>query len=313
MTWEHGKAVLRLELDPFRRYVTPPMSQPTAMLPQGTGFGATMRTDNWWLGPLATGSLLVLFLVYSTWAALQGNHYWVNGTNYLSPFYSPELWGPSPHAIWAGQPSWWAAWFPPFSAAMLVLGLPAGFRLTCYYYRKAYYRSIWMDPVACAVGEPRKTYWGENSLPLILWNVHRYFLYAAIVFVFILTYDGIIAHIFPVNADGTPFLYQLDATGAVVPGQHPHHHAFGMSLTSLVLLINPICIAGYTFGCHSLRHLVGGRKDCFTCTSHKAWGAVSWLNNNHAFWAMLSLVVVGLADVVVRLVSMGKIPDIRFF
>ena len=29
------------------------------------------------------------FIVYSTWAALQGNRYTVAGTGYLSPFYSP--------------------------------------------------------------------------------------------------------------------------------------------------------------------------------------------------------------------------------
>ncbi|MBA3698929.1 MAG: succinate dehydrogenase [Planctomycetes bacterium] len=306
------------------------MNQPsatTATLPQGSGFGATMRKDNWWIGPIGIAALLLSFLIYSTWAAFQGAYYWVPGTNYLSPFYSPEIWGHSPHAFILGQPGFWQSWMPPFSAALLILGLPAGFRLTCYYYRKAYYRSIWLDPVACAVGEPRKSYWGENALPLILWNVHRYFLYAAIVFVFLLGYDGIIAHMFPVNADGTSFTnVQYLATGAENPAfdktkpVEAHHHVFGMSLVSLVLILNPLLLAGYTFGCHSLRHIVGGRKDCFaggsgcgTDLHFKAWSFVSFLNRNHATWAMLSLVVVGLADVLVRLVAMGKISDFRFF
>jgi hypothetical protein len=306
------------------------MNQPsatTATLPQGTGFGATMRKDNWWIGPLGIATLLLAFLVYSTWAAFQGAFYWVPGTNYLSPFYSPEIWGNSPHAFIKGQPGFWQSWMPPFSAALLILGLPAGFRLTCYYYRKAYYRSIWLDPVACAVGEPRKSYIGENALPLILWNVHRYFLYAAIVFVFLLAYDGIIAHLFPVNADGTPFTnVPFLATGEANPAfdaakpTTAHHHVFGVSLVSLVLILNPILLAGYTFGCHSLRHIVGGRKDCFaggsgcgTDLHFKAWSFVSLLNRNHAFFAMASLVVVGLADVLVRLVAMGKISDFRLF
>ena len=303
------------------------MNQPTATLPQGTGFGATMRKDNWWIAPIGIALLLLSFVVYSTWAAFVGAYYWVPGTNYLSPFYSPELWGNSPHAIWPGQPSWWASWMPPFSAALLILGLPAGFRLTCYYYRKAYYRSIWLDPVACAVGEPRKSYLGENALPLILWNIHRYFLYIAIVFVFLLTYDGIIAHMFPVNADGSPFVkLKFLAEGKINPAFDStlpavaHHHVFGMSLVSLVLMLNPILIAGYTFGCHSLRHIVGGRKDCFAggdgCGSDlhfKAWSLVSLLNRNHAVFAMSSLVVVGLADLVVRLVAMGIMPECRFF
>ena len=298
------------------------ISSPVAA-PQGTGFGATLRQDHWLIGPLATGTLLLAFLIYSTIAAFIGGNYWVPGTNYLSPFYSPELWGTSPHAIFGVAPSWWPTGILPFSAALLILGAPAGFRLTCYYYRKAYYRSLWADPIACAVGEPRKTYWGENSLPLILWNLHRYFLYLAIVFVFILLYDGILAHFYPVNADGSAFAnYHFLANGRPNPAFDaagplaPHHHVFGMSLVSLTLLINPLLIAGYTFGCHSLRHLVGGRKDCFSCGNpvrFKAWSFVSLLNRNHAVWAMASLVMVGFADIYVRLVAMGKWPDVRFF
>ena len=49
------------------------------------------------------------------------------------------------------------------------------FRLTCYYYRGAYYKSFWADPPACAVSEPRKIYLGERSFPLIMQNFHRYF------------------------------------------------------------------------------------------------------------------------------------------
>ncbi len=83
-----------------------------------------------------------------------------------------------------------------------------------------------------------------------------------------------------------------------------------MSLVSLTLLINPLLIAGYTFGCHSLRHLVGGKKDCFSCGNpvrFKAWSFVSFLNRNHAVWAMASLVMVGFADIYVRLVAMGVV------
>ena len=255
-------------------------SAPTATLPQGTGFGATMRKDNWWIGPIGIATLLLSFLVYSTWAAFQGAYYWVPGTNYLSPFYSPEFWGNSPHAIIQGEPSFWQSWMPPFSAALL-----------------------------------------------ILWNVHRYFLYAAIVFVFLLAYDGIIAHMFPVNADGSAFInVAYLANGAKNPAFDaakaiaPHHHVFGVSLVSFILILNPLLLAGYTFGCHSLRHIVGGRKDCFAggegCGNglhFGAWSFVSLLNRHHAMFAMTSLVVVGLADVVVRLVAMGKMSDFRLF
>ena len=115
--------------------------------------------------------------------------YWFNGhgADYLSPFYSPEIFGISPHAIFGTAPGWWPAWLPKFSPAFLILWAPAGFRFTCYYYRGAYYKAFWADPLNCAVGEPRKSYLGERSFPLIMQNIHRYFMYIAVLFIFILS------------------------------------------------------------------------------------------------------------------------------
>ena len=59
----------------------------------------------------------------------------------ISPFYSPLILFLPPVLAWV-------------SPAFLILWAPAGFRVTCYYYRKAYYRAFFLDPVACAVGEP---------------------------------------------------------------------------------------------------------------------------------------------------------------
>ena len=96
--------------------------------------------------------------MYATWAAFQGDHYRFGP--YLSPFYSPELFGIA--AGWFGaKPGWWPGWLP-FSPAILILWAPGGFRLTCYYYRGAYYKAFWADPPACAVGEPRESYRGER-------------------------------------------------------------------------------------------------------------------------------------------------------
>ena len=134
----------------------------------GERFGRTERTDAWWLAPLAQAIGLAVFGAYATWAALQGNHYEFG--NYLSPFYSPVF-----------KPKWW-----PLSSALLILGIPIGFRTTCYYYRKAYYRVFFLDPAACAVGEPRKGYSGETRFPFILQNAHRWFLYLALIFILIL-------------------------------------------------------------------------------------------------------------------------------
>src|SRR5205085_8595565 len=134
-----------------------------------------------------------LFIVYATWAALQAQHYTYGP--YLSPFYSPELFAPpgvnTGHAWFGALPSWWPSWLP-YSPAMLILWAPAGFRFTCYYYRGAYYKGFWADPLSCSVGEPgiRKNYRGERKFPLILQNIHRYFLYVAIIIIAILSYDG---------------------------------------------------------------------------------------------------------------------------
>src|SRR5467141_3247354 len=149
-------------------------------------FGRTARRAGWWAQGLLVITALSTFVVYTTWAALQGRHYTFGP--YLSPFYSPELFGNSPHA-WFGPPPSWLPWWLTFSPAILILWAPGGFRLTCYYYRGAYYKAFWADPPSCAVSEPRAHYRGEASLPLILMNVHRYFLYLALPFLFILAHD----------------------------------------------------------------------------------------------------------------------------
>ncbi len=237
------------------------------------GFGKTTRRDAWWLELIPVALVLGAFSVYATWRAFENAFY--EWGPYLSPFYSPLF-----------KPSWW-----PLSPALLILWAPLGFRATCYYYRKAYYRAFFLDPPACAVGEPRgHGYRGEASFPLILQNVHRYFLYAALIFLIILWYDAIHAFWF----DGK----------------------FGIGVGSLVLLGNISFLSLYTFSCHSLRHLLGGNVDCFSCTvaggpRHAAWRGLSFLNEHHMLFAWLSLFSVGLSDFYIRLLASGAIQDAR--
>ena len=149
-------------------------------------FGGTARRDTWWLQPLVVFLGLTTFLVYSGWAAFQGNHYTFGP--YLSPFYSPEIFGDSPHSWFGPKPAAWPAWLP-FSPALIILPIPGLFRLTCYYYRGAYYKAFWADPPSCTVGEPRSSYRGEHSFPLILQNGHRYALFLALAVLFVLMFD----------------------------------------------------------------------------------------------------------------------------
>jgi hypothetical protein len=255
-------------------------------------FGETTRRDAWWVQPLVVFLGLGSFVVYATWAAFQGNHY--ESGPYLSPFYSPLLFGDSVHSWFGPKPGWWPAAIP-FSAALLILWIPGGFRVTCYYYRGAYYKSFWADPPACTVGEPRKRYLGEKSFPLILQNIHRYFLYLALIFIVILSRDVYLA-----------LWFKVPATGQV---------HFGIGVGTVVLAINVVLIACYTFGCHSMRHLAGGRLDLLARSSlrKKAYDCSSCLNRRHMRWAWMSLFSVAFSDVYVRLCSMGIWTDWRLF
>ncbi|RME72211.1 MAG: succinate dehydrogenase, partial [Planctomycetota bacterium] len=256
---------------------------------------STTRNDPWWIGPLLTFLGLSAFVVYATWRALQGANYY--SEPYLSPFYSPVLFvkqgAPGAHAWFGTWPAWWPSWLPA-SPALLILPFPGAFRFTCYYYRKAYYRAFAGSPPGCAVtpfATGKRTYHGETRL-LLFQNLHRYALYFALVFVAILYYDAFRA-----------FFYYCDG-----------RWEFGIGVGTIVLLINATLLAGYTFGCHSLRHLIGGRLDCLTCDGRptprfKLWKIGTWFNGRHMVWAWVSLFWVAFTDLYVWLVAMGKIHD----
>jgi len=255
-------------------------------------FGRTSRKDAWWVKPLFTFIGLASFVIYVTWAAFQGEHYYYGP--YLSPLYSPELFGESPHSWFGGKPGWWPTWLP-WSPALLILWAPGLFRLTCYYYRGAYYKSFWADPPSCTVTEPRKTYRGENSFPLIIQNIHRYFMYIALFFIIFLSIDVWKA------------LWFADP----VTGEK----SFGLGAGTLVLAVNVVLLGGYTFGCHSLRHVVGGFMDRLSGKPVRLnlYRCVSCLNRRHMLWAWMSLFWVGFTDIYVRLCSMGVWNDWRIF
>jgi hypothetical protein len=261
----------------------------------------TERNDRWWFEPLWTGIGFFAFVLYTTWAMFQGDYYWWSAFQegfggYLSPFYSPLFFvnqnvsgaAPIDHA-WFGA---WPQWIPnliPATPAILILAGPLSFRMTCYYYRKFYYRSYFLSPPACAVsGIPQKKYKGETAL-LVFQNLHRYTFYIALGLVIILSYDGVLS---------------LFRGGK-----------FGVGVGSIILIINPVLLAGYTFGCHAFRHMVGGNKDCFSCPKgkptfrYKLWKGVSVLNSHHMFWAWVSMIWVAFSDIYVRMVANGTWTD----
>ena len=264
-------------------------------------FLSTERTDQWWIEPLWTGLGFLGFVVYTTWAMFQGDYYWWSAHQdgfggYLSPFYSPLLFikegvvgaAPLGHALFGSWPEWWPNLIPA-TPAILILAGPLSFRMTCYYYRKFYYRAYFFSPPSCAVESiPQKQYKGETTL-LLFQNLHRYTWYIALAFVLTLTYDGLISFF--------------------------RGGEFGIGVGSVILVINPILLAGYTFGCHAFRHLAGGKLDCFSCPNgqrkirYKLWTSISWLNGRHMLWAWVSMVWVAFTDYYVRMVSSGHWID----
>jgi hypothetical protein len=241
---------------------------------------AAVKRLPWWVGPITVTVILTGFGLYAFLTVLlfaRGEY-----ENYLSPFYSPPVAHPS--------------WLPDFlSPAFLVLWAPLGFRATCYYYRKAYYRAFFWDPPGCASKaqqrEPRsaENYRGERNF--FVWNnIHRYFFYATIVVLVFLTVDTVRAFL----PDGS----------------------FGITVGSLIFLVNLVLLWTYQLSCHSLRHLVGGRVDCYSCVTggrarHKAYNWLSVLNRQHALWAWVSMFSLLIADIYIRLLLAGVLPDLR--
>jgi len=246
----------------------------------------TLRQDRWWLQPAATFTVFAAFVVYATWRAFAGADYY--STPYLSPFYSPCL---STECVDGSSDFGQPVTFFPLSPALLVLVFPLGFRMSCYYYRKAYYRAFWLSPPACGVAEPHKAYSGETRFPLIFQNVHRWFFYAAVLVAVVLTFDTVLAF--------------RDETG-----DWGH-----MGLGTVLFVVNIVLIWGYTLGCHSCRHAVGGRLRHFSKhpVRYRAWTFVSRLNTRHAQWAWYSLFSVAITDLYVYLLASGVLDDPRFF
>ena len=240
----------------------------------------TLRQDTWWLEPMLVVLGLGAFAIYSTWAALQNGNYYA--APYLSPFYSPCLAINCEHVSVPLFGSWYN-WSP----AILILWIPGGFRLTCYYYRKAYYRSFFWSPPACAVKDAAGQLLGRNPLP-----VH------------------------PAKHPPLLLLGVAADPGFPVVGRH-HRVQLRRQLRhrpgTLVLIANAALLSLYSFSCHSCRHLCGGGLNSFKATPgrFKLWGWVTKLNEKHMQIAWTSLVWVGLTDVYVRLLAHGVIQDLR--
>jgi hypothetical protein len=257
--------------------------------PRGTapqGFGATSRRDAWAVYPVVQAIVFSVCAGYLTFSGILWEPIWQTGyqaDGYLSPLFSPEI-------VFPNMPSW-------LSPGLLILWIPIGFRATCYYYRKAYYRFYFADPPGCAVGEPtiHRKFALENAFPFVLQNLHRYLLYLAFIPLAFLWYDLLPAF--------------NPAPGAEIADPGPR-----IGLGGVLFLVNVVLLTGYSLSCHSLRHLVGGKVDCFSCSRvrrvrYTVWQRLTDLNRNHMWYAWASLITVTLADIYVRLLVLGVVTD----
>lgn len=263
-------------------------TKPTGVKARADIQAKTLRNDRWWQGPLGVGAILALFIVYSTIRVFMGRWYWVDDYHYLTPLYSPCLSDSClPGSDHFGTPLPALPFFLPLG--IVAFPIVAGFRVTCYYYRKSGYRTLWASPYACAVTEPHKKYTGETRFPLFLMNYHRYFFYFAAIVLLINTYDAVLA-----------------TTG-------PNGN-FGVGVGTLLIWVNLAMLAGYTLSCHACRHVVGGRINNFSKhpMRYRFWTLVSKLNTRHGTYAMVSLFTVILTDAYIMAVSAGWITDLRF-
>jgi hypothetical protein len=251
--------------------------------------GQTLRKDQWRRKPIITAVLLTIWVLYATVRVFTGHWYFVPQYHYLTPFYSPCVSGECvPGSSTLG--TWIPAVPPIIPYAFVTLPFILGFRLSCYYYRGAYYRAFWQAPTACAVREPHARYTGESRFPLIAQNLHRYLFYFVLLVSVLNTWDASQAFRGP---DGN----------------------FGFGLGSLILLANVVLLWGYTLSCHSCRHITGGRLKHFSKhpVRYWAWTQISRMNTKHMQLAWITLGTLMLADLYVMLVASGAISDLRFF
>jgi hypothetical protein len=235
-----------------------------------------------------TAILLTIWVLYAVVRVFMGHWYWVGRYHYLTPFYSPCISGECvPGSSSLGR--WLPALPPVIPYALVSLPFILGFRLSCYYYRRSYYRAFWRAPAACAVREPHARYYGETRFPLILQNLHRYFWVIVLAVSVLNSYD-------------------------VVQAFRGPNGSFGFGIGSLIMLGNVILLWAYTLGCHSCRHITGGRLKHFSRhpVRYWMWTRVSWLNARHMQFAWITLGTLMLTDLYIMLVASGAISDLRF-
>lgn len=246
------------------------------------GTFTTLRNDKWWLLPLVEDIVIVIFILYTVADMLFGTSGMTYSSNgYVSPIFGINI---IPQSFYASL-----GWSSAISTAWIFIWAPLGFRASCYAERKIYYRGFFATPPACAVNGidvRRGKYTGERALPFILNNFHRYFAYLTFVLMVLQTIDVLVAL------------------------------TYGIGIGTILMVITAVFLSFYVYGCHALRHAVGGGRNCYTCGSvakvqYKFWRIGTRLNEHHERWFWCSLIMVMVVDLWIHLVVMN--PSIDMF
>ncbi len=176
---------------------------------------------------------------------------------------------------------------PFYSPTVVILPLIGLFRLTCYAFRKYYHRHLFGHPPGCSVSErlneAKRAYSGETGFFRVE-NLHRYFMYFSAAILPFFFYDFYLS-----------LFWQ---------------HSLALRFGSLFMLADTLAVTIWVFSCHSVRHIIGGRLDCFSCTfASRLGGSVfkfqSRLNARHEALAWASLALIIAADLYIRALAAG--------
>ena len=186
---------------------------------------------------------------------------------------------------------------------MLILWIPFGFRGTCYYMRRVYYRSFFQSPTACWVDEPqlntRIGYTFEKG-PFIINNLHRYFLCAAMAVLLVKWFEVLVSMRF---SDEVAALY----------GRNSRHWRLGRHPRPRHRIL-PADHVRDLMPCHSSPRRwrprpMGVRSGR---TAGTGLHRLTALNRQHGFYFWVSLCMVFVGDAYVIIIDQAGINDPAF-
>jgi hypothetical protein len=259
------------------------------------GFARTTRVDYWWLAPASTAIGLIIFFGYLTFRAFNATYVWFESVHQPhggAPFFTPVSGYPGSvpldHA-WFGNVSLVVA-----AVSSAVTGILRAGARHCF---PSHLLLLPRRVLQGGVHEATELRGGR-----VTFRLSRR------------TRAAPVSESAPLHALWRSLPHRLPVVGG--PGAFFKQGHFGIGVGTVVMVMNAALLTGYTFGCHSWRHLIGGQLDCFTCEQRSVASirhveGSTWLNERHMAFAWFCLVWVAFTDFYIYLVSSGTIRDLN--